>query len=244
MFKPLLLAGLAAAALAPSLANAQTSCQTQSGANRVVGTVIGAGIGALLGNAIGEHGGKTGGTIIGGVGGGVAGNMIAGSASHCQSNRYGYYDRNGRWTPNTSTNYGYYDADGHWVDNSNSYATRQGYASQPAYAPPPTGDADHRDYRRQGEWTDNRQDLTAREAWLESDIRQRIDNGTLDRHAGHDALRTLRDIRRDDANARDDDNQVPPDQRADLERRLDDLASRVGDDHRAEDDRARPSQGY
>lgn len=230
--KSLLLAGLAAVALAPSLANAQDySCQTRSNNNRTVGTIVGAGLGALLGNSIGEHGGKVGGTIIGGVGGGVAGNMIAGSATHCQSNRYGYYDNNGRWIPNTRTSYGYYDADGRWVEN--------GYNN----APPPRADYDRRDYGRQGEW-DNHEDLAAREDRLERGIHQRVDNGTLSPEDARDAMRRLRDIRRDDANARDEDNRLPPEERAELDRRLDDLAARLGDDRRAESYRDRPAPGY
>ena len=77
MFKTLLLAGFAAAAMSPAIANAQ-DCGP---GNRVAGTVVGAGIGALLGSAI--SGGQTGGAIVGGVGGAVAGNAIAGANNGC-----------------------------------------------------------------------------------------------------------------------------------------------------------------
>ncbi len=252
MLKTLLVAGLAAAALAPSVASAQDQCPGSSG-NRVVGTVLGAGIGALIGNAIGEHGGKPGGTIIGGVGGGIVGNQIAGAGSHnCQSNRYGYYDNNGRWIPNTSNANGYYDANGHWVV-SGSYDSRygqgQGYAGQPGYAPPPPPpDAPDRAYgdRAYGDraYADredvddgHHKSLAAREDWMDRDIRQRMASGALDERDGHHALRDIRDIRRDDANGRDDDDRLAPDQRADLERRLDDVAHRIGDDRQFEAER-------
>ena len=257
MFKPLLLAGLAAAAFIPSMASAQHQCQSNSG-NRVVGTIVGAGIGALLGNAIGEHGGKAGGTIIGGIGGGVVGNQIAGAGLHnCQSNRYGYYDSNGRWTPNTANANGYYDANGQWVTNSHNnydprygqnyapqpdYTPQSGYGSQPGYAPTPTPYAQDRDSSYAQDYRDredskNRQDLRTREAWLDQDIRQRMANGALDQQDGRRALRELRDIRRADANYRDDDNRLNPDQQAELRHRIDDLASRVSGERQYGEDR-------
>jgi len=253
MLKPILLAGLAVAVLTPSLASAQTSCQHRKSTDRVIGTVVGAGIGALLGNAIAEHGGKPGGTIIGGVGGGVAGNVIAGSSVHCDENRYGYYDSNGRWVPNTSTNYGYYDADGRWVDTApggvgarGDYAPPPaGYAPPPAeYAPPPPGphaDNDRRDFRDHGDYVGGQEDVASREASLEEAVRQRMDDGSLGRGEGRRALRELRQIRRDDVNARDEDNRLSPDQEADLQRRLDEVASRVGEDRRAEYDHGAPA---
>lgn len=160
MFRNMLLAGLAAAALMPSLVHAQSEgqarCQDQKHDNRVAGTIIGAGLGALLGNAIGEHGGKVGGTIIGGVGGAVAGNVVGGATVNCGSNQYGYYDDNGRWVPNTATAYGFYDANGQWVDTSNQGA--QGYAPQPsggygqqgAYQPPGGYQQQQGGYQQQG----------------------------------------------------------------------------------------------
>ena len=257
MLKPLLLASLAAAAMIPSLASAQDQCQSNGG-NRVVGTVLGAGVGALLGNAIGEHGGKTGGTIIGGVGGAVVGNQIAGAGSrNCQSNRYGYYDSNGRWVPNTANSNGYYDVNGQWVTNSQNnydprygqsyasqpdYTPQSGYGSQPDYAPPPPPYAQDRyssftqDYRDR-EDPNNRQDLMTREARLDRDIRQRMASGNLDHQDGHHALHELRDIRRTDANSHDDDNRLNPDQQAELEHRLDDLVSNLGGERRSDLDR-------
>jgi hypothetical protein len=130
MMKHLLIAGLSAAAFLPSLANAQTYCQEQRNDNRVAGTVIGAGIGAILGNAVTS--GSAGGTIVGGVGGAVAGNAIAGSATNCGQNQYGYYDSRGAWMPRVSNAQGYYDQDGRWVMRSTAYAP-QASANQYGY---------------------------------------------------------------------------------------------------------------
>jgi len=251
MFKPLLLAGLAAAALFPSLAAAQYApsqpqCHSQGGGGgQAVGTILGVIGGALLGNAIGEHGGKPGGTIIGGIGGGVLGNRIGDSAdkSNCQSNRYGYYDGNGQWVPNTSTTYGYYDANGQWVEGA-AGNVRQAAPQRQAYAPPPTYAPPQSTYApAQRTWAPapaslrRGEDLAAREAWIDQDIRGRMENGTLNEEDGRRALHDLREIRREEANARDDDDRINPDQRADLERRLDDLANRLGENRSAQLDR-------
>lgn len=216
MLKPLLLAGLAAAAFAPSLASAQ--CQGND--NRAVGTVLGAVGGALLGNAIGEHGGKTGGTIIGGVGGAVVGNRLAGGSNHCGSNQFGYYDSNGQWVPRTSNASGYYDANGRWVYTSNSYA-------QPAYAPAYGRDAAYSDRTR---WTGAPLDVRARENWLDQSIRSRMANGTLDPYEGRQALRELRNIRSMDANERGYSGHLTYRQTADIQARLDNLRARISTD--------------
>ena len=240
MLKPLLLAGLAAAVLAPSLATAQSAgqyqCHNTNGSGRTVGTILGIGIGALLGNAIGEHGGKEGGTILGGIGGGIAGNQIGKSAdnNNCRSNQYGAYDRDGRWIPNTSTSYGYYDANGRWVNNGQS-----GYGPQTNYAPNASGAAapydGGRDYRARGQWAPGPQDMAAREDWLDQSIHRRMADGRLSPDDARRALRELRDIRREDANARDEDNRLDADQQAALEHRLDRLADHVGADNRPRD---------
>lgn len=234
MLKPLLLAGLAVAALTPSLASAQQyQCQS-NGSGRTVGTILGIGIGALLGNAIGEHGGKEGGTILGGIGGGIAGNQLGKSAdnNNCRSNQYGYYDRNGRWMPKTSTAYGYYDANGRWIASSGSnYDNRSEYAPHASGAAAPY--AADRDDRTRGRWAPR--DMAARENWLDQSIHRRMAEGTLNPDDARRALRELRDIRREDANNRDEDNRLDADQQAALERRLDNLADRVGADNRPRD---------
>ncbi len=223
MLKPLLLAGLAAAAFAPSIAGAQPQCPGQHN-NRVLGTVLGAVGGAFLGNAIGEHGGKPGGTIIGGVAGGVVGNQIAGAGDHnCGANRYGYYDANGRWVPRTSTAYGYYDPNGRWVDTAGGGYASQGYAA-PAYAPDYGRDAAYSDRDR---WEGAPLDVRAREDWLDQGIRRRIADGSLDNSAGRRALRELSDIRRIDSDYRGYNGRLSYEQTADIQTRLDSLRASI-----------------
>ena len=228
MIRTWLIAGIAAAALTPSLASAQSEsqarCQDQRHDNRVVGTVVGAGLGALLGNAIGQHGGKAGGTIIGGVGGAVAGNAIGASTVNCGSNRYGYYDDNGRWVPNTATAYGYYDADGRWVDT-----TGPGYAPPP----PPSGPYDQAAYDAHDVWGGAR-DTRERENWLEQRIERRMADGALDEGRGRHALRQLHDIRRMDQDYRRYDGHLSEDQRRDVMARLDSVRAEVAGDARYE----------
>ena len=235
MFRNMLFAGLAVAAFVPSLAQAQSEgqarCQQQRHENSVVGTILGAGLGALLGNAIGEHGGKAGGTIIGGIGGAVAGNAIGGASVNCGSNRYGYYDDNGRWVPNTATSYGYYDFNGRWIDT-----TSQGYAP-PVGAGGPDDAYEQPDARQPGSYD--------REDRLEARIQERLSDGALDEWRGRHALRQLRDIRRMDADYRAYDGNLTEDQRRDIRARLDAVRADIGDE-RGGDDRgpAGPPRPY
>jgi outer membrane lipoprotein SlyB len=227
MVRVLLFAGLAAAALTPTLAPtvafAQPHCLEQRHENQVVGTILGAGVGAILGGAvIVRHGGSEGGAIIGGVGGAVAGNAIASSASHCGSNQYGYYDDSGRWIPNTATAYGYYDPDGHWVQT----------ASQDSPPPPPmaSGPAPggyDQDAPRSFPRDEAREDTRERENHLQARIERRIADGALDERQGRHATRDLEDIRRIDADYRSTDGRLNPDQRRDIDARLDALDQRL-----------------
>jgi hypothetical protein len=262
MLKPLLLAGLAAAAFIPSLASAQDSCREAQHDNRVAGTIVGAGVGALLGGAITGH---TGGAVVGGVGGAVAGNVIAGSGTRCGENRYGYYDSAGRWVPTTSTAYGYYDHDGQWVASSSaSYGSESGYSqngynrgdqngydrnsqnnynqgsqyghdrnSQNAYdrngydrhqayatTPAPA-------YGRDANYSAGRMNFSEREDRLDQRIHEAMSNGSLDYREGRRDLRELADIRRVQGDYRSGDGRMDGGQRADIDRRLDDLQSRL-----------------
>jgi len=251
MLKPLLLAGLAAAAFIPSLASAQESCQQARHDNRVAGTIVGAGLGALLGNVVSGHGGKPGGTVIGGVGGAFVGNQIAGSGTRCGENQYGYYDGSGQWMPKTSTAYGYYGPDGRWVATQNTnaqYGNNQGYnqgynqgANQQGYnsgynqgyASPPAPaygqDASYTD-RNQG-----RMNFGEREARMDSYIRGAMNNGSLNYREGRRDLRSLANIRQAEASYRSNDGQLSDSQLADIDQRLDALRDRVhmGNDQRS-----------
>jgi hypothetical protein len=221
MLKPLLLAGLAAAAFIPSLASAQESCQQAQHDNRVAGTIVGAGLGAILGGAITGHGG---GAVVGGVGGAVAGNAIAGSGTHCGENQYGYYDGNGQWVPRTATAYGYYGPDGRWIANAPAPGySSNGYQQGPGYGPPPAPV-----YGRDAAYTDHgHANFREREDRMDQYIRQAISNGSIgDREGRHD-LHDLADIRQVEANYRSNNGHLNEGQRADIDQRLDALRDRL-----------------
>jgi Glycine zipper 2TM domain len=227
MSRWLLSTTLAAAVLVGGAASAEPGCPSNT-SNRTVGTIIGAGLGALFGNAVASHGGKPGGTIIGGVAGGVAGNMIAGSGSHCVSNRYGYYDAQGKWVPNTSNAEGYYDADGHWVRYADQHAAQASNQQDGYYdasgrwvpAPPPR----HGD---QGQGWNASADSREREAWLERRIRHEMDEGRMDRADGERTLKDLADVRRLDGEYRAYDGNLDADQQAYIDGRLENLRHRL-----------------
>jgi hypothetical protein len=132
-----------------------------------------------------------------------------------QRNQYGYFDQSGQWVPSTATATGYYGPDGRWIA-----AAPQGYGApgpqaydQPpgaGYGPPPGGG-------RQGDTRD-------REARLESRINEAMANGALGQDDARRDLRRLSDIRRMDADYRNGDGQLTPDQYRDLDQRLDGLS--------------------
>jgi hypothetical protein len=211
MLKPLLLAGLAAAAFIPSLASAQDSCQQAQHDNRVAGTIVGAGLGAILGGAITGHGG---GAVVGGVGGAVVGNAIAGSGNRCGENQYGYYDGAGHWVPRTYTANGYYGPDGGWVARA-----PVGYG----YGPPP-GPVYGQDaaYMNRG-----RMSFREREDRMDQRIHQAMNDGSLDGREGNHDLRELSDIRRMEGDYRSANGHLDDQQRADLDQRLRALHDRL-----------------
>ena len=255
MNKHFLLAGLAAIALTPSLASAQSGCRNDN--HRAIGTIVGAGLGALFGNAVSEHGGKPGGTIIGGIGGGIAGNLIAGSGQKCGQNRFGYYDSNGRWVPNTRNADGYYDADGQWVTsarNTDGYYDANGRWVSAGNLPPSSLNRDGY-YDADGRWVASnvyRQPRAApsygedavyadrdrrdgrsletrdQETRLDRRIHEAIDQGSLDYQEGRRALRDLGDIRRLDQQYRSADGRLDRDQSRYINDRLTQLRRQVG----------------
>lgn len=228
MFKPALLAGLAAAALIPAVASAQDDCQRARSNNEAVGTLLGAVGGALLGNAVSGHGGKPGGTIIGGIGGAVVGNRIAASGTHCGENAYGYYDTNGNWVPRTYTAYGYYGPDGRWVAQS-----PQGYGSPDYAAPSNYQERPYAEGQNRHRWT-----FAQREDRLDNLIRDRMSNNQIEPRDGRRDLRELAEIRQMESDYRHEnyDGRLTEDQRSDIDARLDALSERLRYNENADND--------
>ncbi len=222
MIKSLMTAGLAVVSFTPSLAAAQ-NCQERHD-NRVAGTVIGAGVGALLGGAI--SGGRTGGVIVGGVGGAVAGNAIAGSSTNC-GNQYGYYDANGAWVPNTANAQGYYGPDGRWVANAPPPGPSAYAPVPPPYASSGPGYAVDADYADRGRWGDAPPQTRQREDWLEDRVRRAMNDGAIERNQALSLIQDVDTARRMDNNWRRGDGDLDPSQRAEIERRLNDVRFRL-----------------
>lgn len=126
----------------------------------------------------------------------------------------GYYDAEHRWRPGAA--WGYYDAEGRWVPTEPG-----GYGAPVAY----------QDGRARAAM---RRDVDGRADRLEQRIRAAADNGSLTREdAGRD-LGALTSIRRQEADLRDGDGQLSPQNDAMLQARLDRLSDRlrqsIGDD--------------
>jgi hypothetical protein len=215
------------AALIPAVASAQTNpdCVQQKHGNEVVGALVGGGLGALLGNSLGHGGGREGGTIIGGVGGAAVGATVAAGATHCGENQYGYYDQNGQWVPRTVNANGYYGPNGQWIDGPPpGYGQGPPGDFGPGGPPPPAyGDQPGAGYGPPAGGRGQR-DTRDREARLESRINEAMANGVLGPDDGRRDMRRLQDIRRMDADYRNGDGQLAPDQYRDIDQRLDALS--------------------
>lgn len=223
----LLVVGVAAAALIPTFAFAQTSCEQQP-TSRTASTVAGGAIGALLGSAIAGHGDKTTGALIGGVGGAVIGNQVGKDRADC-AHAYGYYDTNGAWHATAverSAAQGYYDRDGRWVAGaSNGYYDTQGRWI--ATAPSANGQGYNANYQSRANWSGAPTDGHSRAAWLDQRIRRSLDDGSLTRSEGKRALRTLNNIRRDEANMRHHNGRLDQSNEVRIQARLDNLSSGI-----------------
>jgi len=250
----LLVAGIAAAALIPTIAFAQTNCERQH-ENRVAGTVGGAAIGALVGSQLAGHGDRTTGAVLGGVGGAVIGNQATKGGADC-AHAYGYYDSQGAWHANAVARTearGYYDRSGRWIEGApnGAYDSRgtwvaanaQGrYDSQGGWIPARSASY----WNTQGQWVtaasvddrgrydrnDGRSDASApdfrsRAAWLDQRIQRGVQDGSLSHSDGRRAERSLRDIRRQEANMRHYDGQLRAADAATIEGRLHDLSQTV-----------------
>ncbi|HWE98169.1 MAG TPA: hypothetical protein VG248_00050 [Caulobacteraceae bacterium] len=204
MRKLLLIASVAALAV-PGLASAQPGCREQQHDNRVTGTVLGAVGGALLGGAIS---GRAGGAVIGGVAGGAVGNVAGGASINCADYpQGGYYDSSGVWHEAA----GYYDSNGNWVD-----------ARPPAVdysvAPNPN------DYGADVAYTGARDDLSARESWLEARIQEGDSSGAISRGDADRDLRTLAGIRDFQSAKADQHDGLTGDDRDNIASKLDSLS--------------------
>ena len=204
--RKLLLIAVVAALAVPGLASAQPGCREQQHDNRVAGTVLGAVGGALLGGAVS---GRAGGAVVGGVAGGAVGNVVGGASTSCADYpRGGYYDSRGVWHEAA----GYYDADGNWVE------TRPP-AVDYSYAPTPN------EYGADVAYTGARDDLNARENWLESRISEGGTSGAISHGDADYDLRKLAGIRDfQSAKAAEHDGLTEGD-RDNIAGKLDDLSS-------------------
>jgi hypothetical protein len=210
MRKLLLIAGVAVLAV-PGLASAQPGCREQQHDNRVAGTVVGAGVGALLGSAVAGPGSRGAGAVVGAVGGGVVGNVAGGASTTCADYpQGGHYDADGVWHEAD----GYYDANGSWVD------TRPP-AVDDNVAPNPE------DYGADVAYTGPRDNLNARESWLESRIHEGDSSGAISPgDADHD-FRTLAGIRDYQAAKAAEHDGLTDGDRDNIASKLDDLSSDV-----------------
>jgi hypothetical protein len=207
MRRLLLIAGVAALAV-PGLASAQPGCRAEQHDNRVAGTVLGAVGGALLGGAISGH---AGGAVVGGVAGGAVGNVVGGASTTCADHpRTGYYDQNGVWRAAS----GYYDADGNWVD-TRPPAVDYGYAPNPG------------DYGADVAYTGARDDLNAREGWLQSRIAEGDSSGAISRGDADYDMRTLAGIRDYQAAKAAEHDGLTGGDRDNIADKLDDLSGNV-----------------
>jgi hypothetical protein len=208
MRKLLLIAGVAALAV-PGLASAQTSCREQQHDNREAGAVIGALGGALIGGAVAGHGSRGAGVAIGGVAGGVTGNVVGGASTSCADYpQTGSYDANGVWHQAD----GYYDANGNWVD------TRPPAVD---YSAAPNPDS----YGADVAYIGARDDLNAREGWLESRIQEGQSSGAISNgDADHD-LRALAGVRDYQAAKSEEHDGLSDEDRDNIAGQLDGLSS-------------------
>jgi hypothetical protein len=150
MYKLMLVAGLAAAALTPSLAFAQQTCEQQQ-SNQVLTAAAGAGVGALTGAAIAPRHDRAVGAIVGAGVGTALGAEVGRPNADC-AHAYGFYDRHNQWharMTNRADARGYYDRDGAWV-----YGAPNGYYSSEGRWVAASGDALASGYYDdQGRWT-------------------------------------------------------------------------------------------
>jgi hypothetical protein len=121
----------------------------------------------------------------------------------------GYYDASGRWRAGRAM--GYYDTQGRWTataPSANDQGRNTAYENRPTWAGAPT-------------------DIDSRAAWLDQRIRAGVDDGSLTRRAGKQALRSLNGIRRDEQRMRHYNGQLSQRDEMRLQARLDNLRASV-----------------
>jgi hypothetical protein len=121
-------------------------------------------------------------------------------------------------------------------DQNRPYGQQGAYSAAP---PPPPGDYGRDAAYGRDAWAGAPMDTREREDWLQTRIQQRIADGQLDDRRGRHALRDLDDIRRMDADYREADGHLNPDQRRDIQERLDTLRASVWADRNQADVRDR-----
>jgi hypothetical protein len=253
----LFVAGIAAATLLPSFAFAQTSCERQHDnrvATTVGGGVLGALIGSAVaghgdkttGAVIGGVGGAVIGNQVGKPSADCAhayGYYDSNGAWHAnavaRTDAQGYYDRSGRWIEGAPN--GAYDSRGRWVASSaNGYYDRRGGwapASVTGYydtrgqwvagAPSAYSQGRNASYDSRSNWAGAPTDVRSRAAWLDQRIRRGLDDGSLTRGQGKRALRSLNDIRREEAGLRHNNGQLNQRDEVRMQARLDTLSNSV-----------------
>jgi hypothetical protein len=253
----LLVAGIAAAALIPSFAFAQTSCEQQHAnrvASTVAGGAIGALIGSAIAGHGDKTTGAVIGGVGGAVIGNQAGKGSADCAhaygyydtkgawhanAVARTEARGYYDRSGGWVEGAPN--GSYDAGGRWVaanaqgyyDNQGGWtpATTRGYwdtRNQWVAATPSAYDrASNAAYENRRNWDGAPTDVQSRAAWLEQRIQKGVDDGSLSRRDGRQELRTLSDIRRDEARMRHPGGRLREQDEVRIQARLDTLRDNI-----------------
>lgn len=155
------------------------------------------------------------------------GRWVAGSAG-------GHYDRSGRWVATPAT--GRYDASGRWIPGSPARVAevQPGYYEQGRWhAEQVTGY-----YDSQGRWIRGESDadqgrvnapsdIAGRSAWLDERIHHGLDDGTLSRREGGQALRRLAGINRDARSLQSRDGDLRPRDQQVIMARLDTLTAEV-----------------
>jgi hypothetical protein len=126
----------------------------------------------------------------------------------------GYY-QNGRWTRGQA--YGYYDTRGSWIETQ-PFAGQRAPDANPSYRHAGYGPAD---------WNGAGDGFNMRRSWLEAGIHRGMNNGTLARQDGWQALRQLSALRNQERHLRHYHGMLGRDDAQRMQARLDDVASNL-----------------